>query len=595
MQVWATDLAGHESNESDPGSVLIDTQAPSDPGEPTVTEANEADIVSTGDITVTWTASSDDGGSGLANPAYTFEYSQDDNFDDSDIITTNTPSVELELTEGRWYFQVWATDLAGNTSGQTPGEVLVDLTPPSAPGAPSGPAAVVGDTQVLITWDPSTDDISEVDFYTIEYSQNSDFTGSTTADTADDTNSIELTLADGTWYMQVWATDLAGHESNESDPGEVTVDTQAPIISELQVAFEEDDPEEGTQQATVSWETDKPTTATIEYGFTTEYGTQDESLILDTEHSFDLPGLLACTTYLYEISVTDAVDNSATLDSLEFTTPGCVGSAEPISQISQEIAPGGGEIEFTGEEDSVLLTLDIPADFSEESDDVVFQIKQLDAQEVDDETATPTGLSWIGSYAYDLKALAGTDTNITEFDQPISITLYFEATDVSGIDLTTVQIFRWDTSGDDGEWLELDSCGEVTVDPENPDRYSITCETSNFSVFGLFGEEIPEPTPSPTPTPQPSSSSSGSSSGTSAPTVPFCSDTKPSGTPDLFQIDVTNTQATLYFSPATGSVNKYFVAYGYESEQELFGVEFDQGESGGVLSYTVSHLTPNTT
>ena len=63
---------------------------------------------------------------------------------------------------------------------------------------------------------------------------------------------------------------ISWHESSPSDPGSHC--RHQAIISELQVAFEEDDQKALNKPLLV--ETDKPTTAT-EYGFTAEYGTQD--------------------------------------------------------------------------------------------------------------------------------------------------------------------------------------------------------------------------------------------------------------------------------------------------------------------------------
>jgi len=85
------------------------------------------------------------------------------------------------------------------------------------------------------------------------------------------------------------------------------------------------------------------------------------------------------------------------------------------------------------------------------------------------------------------------------------------------------------------------------------------------------------------------SSSSNSSS------APSCNDTKPTGTPNLFQIDALVNQAIMYFAPVSGSVSKYYIAYGYTPGDIRFGVGFDQGSSGGVLSYTINALSPNAT
>lgn len=73
-----------------------------------------------------------------------------------------------------------------------------------------------------------------------------------------------------------------------------------------------------------------------------------------------------------------------------------------------------------------------------------------------------------------------------------------------------------------------------------------------------------------------------------------CGATKPDHAPDLFQIDSTKNSATLYFTPVNNAVTNYTVVYGYERGDERFGVSFPFGVYGGVISYTINHLSPNT-
>ncbi len=73
-----------------------------------------------------------------------------------------------------------------------------------------------------------------------------------------------------------------------------------------------------------------------------------------------------------------------------------------------------------------------------------------------------------------------------------------------------------------------------------------------------------------------------------------CADLPPVSTPDLFQIDTSNTQAILYFAPAIGPTNKYFISYGLQTGEERYGTEFNQEKSAGVISHKIEGLTPNT-
>lgn len=75
---------------------------------------------------------------------------------------------------------------------------------------------------------------------------------------------------------------------------------------------------------------------------------------------------------------------------------------------------------------------------------------------------------------------------------------------------------------------------------------------------------------------------------------PVCQDTAPVVTPDLFQIDVTQNSATLYFTPINENLSYYYIAYGLSEEDVQFGIEFPASPSNGVESYTVGMLNPNT-
>ncbi|HRN96710.1 MAG TPA: fibronectin type III domain-containing protein, partial [Candidatus Levybacteria bacterium] len=91
----------------------------------------------------------------------------------------------------------------------------------------------------------------------------------------------------------------------------------------------------------------------------------------------------------------------------------------------------------------------------------------------------------------------------------------------------------------------------------------------------------------------PNSTRTSQSENNNSSSSPSCSDSMPNGTPDLFQIDVNNIQATLYFAPVSNA-NKYYVAYGNGDSTNMYGVEFETGASTGVISYTINALAPNT-
>jgi peroxiredoxin/chitodextrinase len=73
--------------------------------------------------------------------------------------------------------------------------------------------------------------------------------------------------------------------------------------------------------ATVTWETDMPTTSQIEYGTTSDYGlTTPPDNDFTTGHSVALTGLNPNTTYHFEVKSQDASGNEATSEAQTFTT-----------------------------------------------------------------------------------------------------------------------------------------------------------------------------------------------------------------------------------------------------------------------------------
>lgn len=121
--------------------------------------------------------------------------------------------------------------------------------------------------------------------------------------------------------------------------------------------------------------------------------------------------------------------------------------------------------------------------------------------------------------------------------------------------------------------------------------------------WGYITLPTPTSTPTPTATPLPTSTPipNANSSNTSQPEqpkstteTPQCTSSKPNTTPNLFQIDVTNNSAKIYFAPVTNA-NNYYVAFGLAPNDNTFGAQLDTGSYAGVLSYEIKSLSPSTT
>lgn len=86
-----------------------------------------------------------------------------------------------------------------------------------------------------------------------------------------------------------------------------------------------------------------------------------------------------------------------------------------------------------------------------------------------------------------------------------------------------------------------------------------------------------------------SSSSNSSSSSSSGPgSSGSCSASAPTLAPDLFQIDTTNVNSTIYFAPVNGPVSHYQISYGFKGNEELYSA------NAQVSGFIIGSLSANT-
>ena len=142
------------------------------------------------------------------------------------------------LTDGTIYhWQASATNSASigswTTKGSSP-DFGVDTSGPTTPGTPST-TSPNGNNKPTWTWTASTDGSSGLPAtpYTVQWCTNSGFTSCDSNVSTSATNSFThaVSLADGTWYFRVKATDAVGNDSSYSSNGTVVIDTAAPTLS----------------------------------------------------------------------------------------------------------------------------------------------------------------------------------------------------------------------------------------------------------------------------------------------------------------------------------------------------------------------------
>jgi hypothetical protein len=206
-----------------------DSVAPTTPGTPSTTSptTNQKPVW-------TWTASTD-AGVGLASPAYALQWSQASDFSSgvtASTSATNSFTQPSNLADGRWYFRVRATDLSANNSTySTVSSVMIDTTAPSAPGM-SVATNYTNSSMPSLSWTASSDSGAGLTnpAYTVQRSQSSSFASGNTSATTNSLSYTSPTLADGTWYFRVSASDSLSHASAWSSTVTFVVDTASPTV-----------------------------------------------------------------------------------------------------------------------------------------------------------------------------------------------------------------------------------------------------------------------------------------------------------------------------------------------------------------------------
>ena len=125
------------------------------------------------------------------------------------------------------------------------------------------------------------------------------------------------TSTDGTHFLAAVAQDTQGNLTTSSSTNVTVSNTPTPtppVISAVNAS-------PSATSAIITWTTDKTATSQVEYGATTNYGSQstlDSTLV--TVHSVTLSGLTASTVYQFRVHSTDAGGNAAVSSNFSFST-----------------------------------------------------------------------------------------------------------------------------------------------------------------------------------------------------------------------------------------------------------------------------------
>ncbi|MEI6326492.1 MAG: LamG-like jellyroll fold domain-containing protein [Candidatus Roizmanbacteria bacterium] len=128
---------------------------------------------------------------------------------------------------------------------------------------------------------------------------------------------------------------------------------------------------------------------------------------------------------------------------------------------------------------------------------------------------------------------------------------------------------------------QTDIHGIVTDIVYDKTAHTLTFHVAHFTSYKAVAADTSHHTSSP------SQSSSSDAS------TPMCTDTAPSSIPDLFQVNVTDTDAKVFFTPISNS-DGYYVSFSTMPTAEEHGAQITLAREG-VQNYTVHMLKPQTT
>jgi hypothetical protein len=395
---------------------------------------------------------------------------------------------------------------------------------------------------------------------------------------ADSTNGARGNLRDSDDTVSLYGNNLYNWAVHFEEA--ITTDETAPVISSVNYT-------PSTTSISATWTSGEPGSSQINYGLTSVDTSNTETNLAPrvTSHTSTVSGLMPCTTYLMRVRTEDLAQNVGTSSNAEVTTTGCTGTASVLAFKTKTVDPATGGA-FNLLSNGYGLTLIVPQNYS--TNQAQFQIHQLKASEVLDDTSSPVGTTLIGSYIYSLSAPISISSALTNFDEKLTISINYSDNDASGKVESSFAIYRWNGSS----WNKLNDCAVNTT------SNNVSCTTTQFSTFGLFGENVAATTPTPAPTtttPHPTDTHSGGSSAISKTNTPQpCYDQSPGAkAPWIYSaVPESPTSIRLYFTEADGPLDRYILVFGKNTGDYIYGANSIGGI--GSRSYLVKSLQANT-
>jgi hypothetical protein len=335
-RVLSRDAAG---NLATSGDNTFTTLTPPDTTPPVISGITASNITN-GGATITW--ATNEASSSQVEYGTTTAYGSSTTVN-STPVTSHSVGLTGLAASTTYHYRVKSADAAANlaTSGDNTFTTTAapDTTPPVISSVASGNIQY---NSANITWSTNEAASSQV-----EYGTTTSYGSSTTLNsTLVTSHSVSLTglAASTTYHYRVKSADAAANLATSADNTFTTSaapDTTPPLLSLINAGSITNN------SATITWGTNEPATAQVDYGLTAAYGNSTTlNATLSNSHSQTLSGLTSTTVYHYRVKSADAAGNLSVSADQVFTT----GSAP-------DTTPPGNAQNFTAIADPRQITL----------------------------------------------------------------------------------------------------------------------------------------------------------------------------------------------------------------------------------------------
>ncbi len=346
-------------------------------------------------------------------------------------------------------------------------------------------SATPGDGQVALSWTELTVTIEgeliatvPAETYRIDYSAKG--VSSDSVETPDSSTEYTVTgLTNDLAYTFVITGLASGFESAETRT--VTSTPTAGVEAEpIAISTQPTVVVTSDTSVSIDWATSVEGTSVVEYGPTSDFkGEISAGAAKTTDHSIEITGLTSCAGYWFKVLSYDESSNLAESRGGEFKTSGCKGSSEIVTyQASRATTDAGTTVE--AKVSGRGITAVVPANLKSGFTEVAVEALKLEKELVRGEISTPSAREWVG-HAYSLKVFQDERSELeAEFDAPVEVTIDYTEEDIAGLDPNSLTIYHYT---DGVGWEALTDCATDTR------AMTVTCQTTSFSIFALFGTE----------------------------------------------------------------------------------------------------------